>query len=683
MTRSPRRLRASRPPGRRCPSSQGAANEGRRRFLGRVAALPLAAAASQMLLTSCGRGEHAGIKKVIVLGIDGMEISIAKRMIAQGGLPNLSRLAQQGGLYPLRTTAPPQSPICWASFTTGTGPAGHGLFDFIHREPETYLPYLSSSKVIEPKRTAHLGEWVIPLARGKVELLRQGRAFWEILEEQDVPCTIMRMPSNFPPVKSGRSLAGLGTPDILGTYGTFSYFTDDPPANAEDIGGGKVYPVAVSGGKVLAALEGPRNTYRSERPKATVDFAAYVDPERPVAKIVVQGQEMLLKEGEWSDWARVTFEMMPVVGKAAGVCRFYLKEVHPHFRLYVTPIQIDPADPALPLSYPEGYAREICQQVGYYYTQGIAEDTKALSSEVLEDEEYLAQCETVVAERMQTLAYELERFHEGLLFYYFYTTDAHGHMFWRARDPAHLMYSPEVARRYGTLLERLYARMDRAVGQSLERADPETMVMVVADHGFRPFRRALNVNNWLRDNGFLSLLPDAYGPEVDIFGGADWGATRAYAVGLNSLYLNLRGREADGIVQSGLEQERVLDDIERGLLALRDPATGERAITDVERAGRDFKGPYMKHAPDLILGYNAGYRVSWRTGLGQFGETLFEDNRDKWSGDHCIDPALVPGMVVCSKPFKTTSPAIWDLPATILAEYGIAPPREMEGRPLC
>ncbi len=666
----------------RCDSNRPV-NESRRRFLAGLAALPLAAAASQVLLTSCGRARPSSAKKIIVLGIDGMEINIAKRMMAQGGLPNLARLASQGGLYPLRTTAPPQSPICWASFTTGTGPAGHGLFDFIHREPETYLPYLSSSKVIEPKRTAHLGDWLIPLARGKVELLRQGRAFWEILEEHGIRCTVVRMPSNFPPVKSGRSLAGLGTPDILGTYGTFSYFTDDPPPNAEDIGGGKVYPVQVSQGKITAALEGPHNTFKSDRPKAQADFVVYVEAERPVAKVVLQGQEIFLKQGEWSDWARVTFEMMPLVASARGVCRFYLKEVHPHFRLYVSPIQIDPSHPALPLSHPEDYAREIFQQVGYYYTQGIAEDTKALSSEILDDEEYLAQCEAVLAERMDTLAYELERFREGLLFYYFYTTDAHAHMFWRARDPAHPRHTAQVAQRYGALLENLYARMDKAVGQALQRADPQTLVMVVSDHGFRSFRRALNVNNWLRDNGFLALLPGARGPEVDIFGGADWGATRAYAVGLNSLYLNLRGREGNGLVEPGTEQESVLDEIERGLLALRDPATGEQVITRIHRAGRDFTGPYMKHAPDLILGYKGGYRVSWRTGLGQFGETLLEDNRDKWSGDHCIDPAQVPGMVTCSKPFQATFPAIWDLPATILAQYGIATPREMEGRPLC
>ncbi len=661
----------------------GATNEGRRRFLRSAIALPLVAAAGPALLASCGRRSGRRAKRVIVLGIDGVEISIVERLIAQGKLPNLARLAKQGGLRPLRTTAPPQSPICWASFTTGTGPGGHGLFDFIHREPETYLPFLSSSKVIEPKRKTRLGDWVVPLSKGKVELLRQGRTFWEILEDHGVPCTIVRMPSNFPPVESGRSLAGLGTPDILGTYGTFSYYTNDPPPNAEEISGGDLYPVRIVNGVVRASLRGPKNTFKSESPTAKVDFAVYVDEQRPVAKIVVQGQEFLLQQGEWSDWARVIFEMAPVLAKVSGVCRFYLKETHPHFRLYLSPIQIDPTDPALPLSYPEGYAREIFDQVGYYYTQGIAEDTKALSSDVLSDEEYLAQCETVIAERMHTLTYELERFSEGLLFYYFYTTDAHAHMFWRARDPGHPLYNPEVARRYGDLLERLYARMDTAVGQALEKAGPETMVMVVSDHGFRTFRRSFNVNNWLRDNGFLTLMTDSWGPNVDIFGSAEWPVTRAYAVGLNSLYLNLRGREGNGIVERGAEQEGTLDQIEMGLLAVRDPETGAQVISHCYRAGRDFKGPHMKYAPDLIIGYNVAYRVSWRAALGQFGPTLLEINKDKWSGDHCIDPVHVPGLVVCSKPLKTSSPAIWDLPATILAEYGIEPPPEMEGRPAC
>ena len=214
---------------------------------------------------------------------------------------------------------PPLSPVAWSTFITGMDPGGHGIFDFLHRDPATVTPYDAIYQVAPPGRSIAFGSWVVPLSGGSVELQRQGRAFWELLGDAGVETTVFRMPVNFPPVDTpGRSFSGMGTPDLLGTHGTFSYFTDYPPDNASDMTGGVVRLVDVVNNRVTAQLIGPANTFRRfpsggaapaggspagyEHPDLTVDFEVLLDPAAAAAKLVVQDHEFVLKEGEWSDW---------------------------------------------------------------------------------------------------------------------------------------------------------------------------------------------------------------------------------------------------------------------------------------------------------------------------------------------------------------------------------------------
>lgn len=637
------------------------------------------------LLTSCLTGGHTTSqgtgKKVLVLGMDGMDPQLLQRFMDEGKLPNFKRLAEQGDFRPLTTSNPPQSPVAWSNFITGMNPGGHGIFDFIHRDPNTMLPYLSTSRVEPPQRTLNLGSWVLPLSSGKVSLLRQGKAFWEILAEHGTPATVYRVPANFPPVESpARTFAGMGTPDILGTYGTFSFYTDDPPDNAESISGGRIYPVRVENFRVAAQLVGPENTFRKQGGAATVDFTVWVDPVEPVAKIAVQEHEFLLQVGEWSDWVQVEFELIPYLASATGICKFYLKQTQPHFQLYVTPINLDPSAPALPLSTPEDYAQELAEQVGFFYTQGIAEDTKALSGGILTQDEFLQQARMVLADQRKVFDLEWARFQEGLLFFYFSSLDQNAHMLWRFMDERHPNYDPQLADKYAGVLEKLYQEMDEVVGTVLEKVDENTTLLILSDHGFAPFYRSFNLNTWLLDNGYVFLQDASQREQTEFLLNVEWSRTRAYGLGLNALYLNLRGRERYGTVMPGVEAEQLLDEIIRKLLSVTDPETGRPVMTRVDRATEVYTGPYVTEAPDLLVGYNRGYRAGWDTILGKFPRAVLEDNRNEWSGDHCMDFRLVPGVLLSNKKLRAAAPALTDLAPTILAEFGIEKTEEMVGQ---
>ena len=632
---------------------------------------------------SCQEGKSSLSKKILVIGFDGMDPKILTRLMEEGKVPSFEKLSKMGDFLPLTSSIPPQSPVAWSNFITGMNPGGHGIYDFMHREPDTYLPFLSTSRTEPPKRTLKLGSWVLPLSGGKAELLRRGRAFWQVLEEYDIPATIFRVPSNFPPAESKqRTISGMGTPDILGTYGTFSFYTERPDELRGEITGGAVFPVEVVDNVVRAQLVGPPNTFKEDNPTAVVDFTVYIDPENRVAKVVVKDEEVLLKEGEWSRWVRVKFPMLPLLASLKGICRFYLKETRPVFKLYVTPINLDPEDPAMPISTPSSYSKKLSRRLGRFYTQGMPEDTKALDQDVLDDGEFLRQAEIVLEERMKAFHHELEQFRSGLLFFYFSTLDQGTHMFWRLMDPTHPSYDAQLAEKYGNVVETLYLRMDEALEVALRYVDENTTLIVMSDHGFAPFYRGFHLNTWLKENGYAALIDEWRQGETEFFMNTDWDNTRAYALGFNGLYINQAGREGYGIVSPGAEKEALLEELAERLIQVRDPQTGLQVISHVYRTDEVYRGEEMKYAPDLIIGYNWGYRASNETALGAFPRELFRDNTDKWSGDHLIDYIWIPGIILSNKKITHRQPALYDIAPTILAEFGIPLLKEMVGRPI-
>lgn len=641
----------------------------------RRSALPLrlclAAACAVSLAAACGDGDRAG-HQVIVLGFDGMDYEVTRRLMDEGRLPNLARLARSGLFTPLETSVPPQSPVAWSDFMTGLDAGGHGIFDFLHRDPETMVPYLSTTLTEPPGRTLTVGDWQIPLGGGDVILMRQGVPFWTVLEEREIPTTVMRMPANFPPSGSaGRELSGMGTPDILGGYGTYSLFTTAP----ERFGGssaGYVQRADIRRGVLRAALRGPPNPLLVEPENLLADFTVYLDPVRPTVKIEIGDEELVLEEGDWSDWVTVEYPL-PLFQSLRGMTRFYLKEMRPEFQLYAAPVNIDPLEPVLPISSPEDFAAELAED-GRFYTQGFPEDTDAISDGVFDTDEFLTQAGLAADEIRSQYEQLLADFDDGLLFNYFGFIDQVSHIMWRATDPGHPAYDPERDGPYADVIDDLYVQADEIVGQTLARLDElggDGTLIIMSDHGFASWRRSFSLNTWLEQNGYLQVR-DPNRRDLDFLSNVDWSETRAYALGLSGLYVNLEGREAEGIVPRR-DRDRLLAEISEALLQEIDPATDRPAVSRVYPREASYSDVgYADIGPDLVVGFAEGTRSSDASAAGRIPAEVLVDNTGAWSGDHIMDHETVPGVLLANRPLERSAGSLRELAAAVLAEFDVS-----------
>ena len=628
-----------------------------------------AAAIAALLSCLCGCGaaprDYSG-RGMIILGIDGMDPKFLERHWDE--LPNLDRLRRQGGFKPLATTIPPQSPVAWSSVITGLDPGGHGIFDFIHRDAVTRMPFSSMAETIGAGQTLEIGDYVLPLSSPEVRMGRQGEAFWPRLAEQGIPATIVRMPTNFPPIESeARQLSGMGTPDMHGTYGTFAFFTDDADEKTRGVSGGKITRLPPFRHHAEIAIEGPANTFKKGQPVATAALIVDRDPEQPVARFTLGEEQFVLKEGEWSEWLRADFPLLGDLMAASGIFRVYLKQVRPRFKLYVTPINLDPSASELPISTPAAYSEELAEALGPFYTQGMAEDTSAFRQGVLNLDEFLAQSWLVLEESRRMLRYELERYEGGLLFFYVSSIDQNAHMLWG---------------KYDAELLAIYRATDQMVGEAMEKAGDDTTLIVMSDHGFTSFDRAVHLNTVLLYAGLLALDDPSNTSEEELFPHVDWSRTQAYAMGLNSIYLNRLGRERGGIVSEGEEARDVIAKINKALTEFVDPGTGERVIEELYLAEEIYQGFELRYAPDLLVGYRPRYRASWKTPLGAVPEQTVIDNDEAWIGDHCVAPQFVPGVLLSNRKIIADKPKLTDVPVTILSEFGLEPGENMLGQKL-
>jgi predicted AlkP superfamily phosphohydrolase/phosphomutase len=633
----------------------------------------------------CARGSGGGTapaKRVILLGFDGLDYGYTKKLMEEGKLPNFSRTAREGSFGPLETSIPPQSPVAWSNFITGMDSGGHGIFDFLHRNPETLVPVFSMSEVAAGGTTLKFGKCQFPLSGGTAALLRHGRAFWEVLENHGIETTVIRMPANFPPSGTAtRELSGMGTPDLRGNYGEFSFYTSKLFAFAgQDIAGGDVYEVDIYDGVVEAKLYGPNDPFLIETEKLASEFTVYLDPKDPAVKIVAGSEELVLREGEWSGWVPVEFPFTCWIGGLQGIVRFYLRSVRPDFELYASPIQIDPMAPALPISTPEDYASELAKAGGRFYVQGMPEDTKVQESGVMTTEEFLAQAHIAGKEFADQFPYVLDHFQGGLLFFYLGNVDQVSHVMWKVLDPGHPAYDPEVDPKYAGLIEELYVGLDGIVGQALERLSADDTLVVMSDHGFASWRRSFHLNAWLREKGFLVVKDPGMENDPGMLVNVDRGRTRAYGVGLNGLYINLKGREKDGIVPEET-RKALMDEIAAALLAEVDPKTGGPVVTKVYQREDAYKDRgHLEIGPDIIVGTAKGTRISGHSALGAVGKEVLTDNVDEWSGDHLMDHETVPGILLTNRPLKKLAPRLQDLAQSVLLEFGIDESIQPRGR---
>ncbi len=612
------------------------------------------------------------MKKVIVIGLDGLEPKIAESLMDSGNLPNLDRLRQQGGYTRLKTTYPPQTPVAWSTFTTGTNPGGHGIFDFLTRDPRTYLPALSLNRY-EQKNI---------FSPPKAVNLRHGEPFWVLLSKEGIGSTILRCPCTYPPDEiQGRMLAGVGVPDLRGGLGTSTFYTSKGNVTAQE--SEKVIVIqADAKGTVNTHLVGPRNPKTGEDIVAKVTLAVESESTRVMLYSDGQPESLAVNLGEWSGWLKVKFKV-GLLQSMRGIVRFYLSQIEPHLELYASPINFDPSAPLFPITHPVDYASELERRLGTYYTLGMAEDHDGLIHERFDEIAFVDQCNQILHEREKMMLLELDRFEEGFFFCLFDTPDRLQHMMWRAREPEHPANKEGIPPEMKDVIEEHYRDCDAIVGKALQHADDDTLFVVLSDHGMNSFQRGLNLNTWLYEQGWLALdegfIP---GNETgDFFHHVDWSQTKAYALGLGGIFINLRGREAKGIVDVN-EAETVKAAIAKGLTGLLDPDRGKTVVTRVLSREQIYSGPYVDQAPDLLVNFAEGYRVSWGTPLGGTPAGLFEDNIRKWGGDHMLDPDLVPGVLFMNQAFREDGASLVDLAPTIMETLGLAKGPAMEGSSL-
>jgi predicted AlkP superfamily phosphohydrolase/phosphomutase len=664
--------------------------------------------------------------RVVILGFDGVDAKLLEEMQSRGELPHLASLARRGGYSPLTPTVPAQTPVSWATFSTGLDPGGHEIFDFLKRDPanripafavaeETVAPLMFGKKnpivfsalaallfllpglLLRRRRflavaLAALGiaagagaffavrAW-LPPERPWVKNNRRGPVFWA--EAGARPATVVRMPVTFPPepFPEGRMLSGLGVPDLSGRIGKPAYYTSDPffaPREGNDFSV-EVVRLETNVGRQVTRIAGPPGRPFGREGTIDLPMTLAVSGARDRVTVEAGGARTTLAPGQWSGWLSLTFRVNPLVA-VHGYARMRLATIEPEIGLYLSPIQFDPErlPPGLALSSPKDFAEMLVERFGRYKTMGWAIDTWSIQSGTLPEDAFLEDVAMTSAQERRVLRGLLEG-GQKLLFHYFEFPDRVAHVFWRFRDRGHPAYDAKLAARYGDAVEKSYRVMDEIVGETQQSLRPEDVLLVLSDHGFATWRRSVNYNSWLVENGYLVLKGSARRQNLEaLFGrgqfweAVDWSKSRAYAMGLGDIYVNLRGREEGGIVEPGAAYEALREELSSRLTALADPKNGERAVSRVFRREQVYRRFDPRLIPDLIVANRPGYRVSWQSSLGVPTENVFEDNRDVWSGDHCsLDPDLVRGVFFASKPFRADGvPGIADVTASVRALVG-------------
>jgi predicted AlkP superfamily phosphohydrolase/phosphomutase len=684
----------------------------------------------------------SGQQKVIVLGFDGVDARYTEQWMNEGKLPNLARLRQTGTFRPLTPTTPAQTPVSWSTFSTGIDPGRTGIFDFLRRDPKTYLPVFAAfDETTEPlllgKRnpiafaaavlilfallcgaSAALGrrklamvliacgillapavffavQKYVPEALPGVINRRQGIPFWEAAANKGKKATIVHVPVTFPATDfhEGHMLSGLGVPDVSGRVGKPFYFTSELDFQR---GGSNEFSIDVvqledNRGVIQTQIQGPPNKLFGNPPYISIPMTITVAEDRNSIQIEVSEQKLTLKAGEWTGWVNFVFPFNPLI-KVKGISRFHLLSVQPEVKLYLSPINFDPRSlpPGFKVSSPSDWAPQLAKEHGPYKTLGWQIDTWAISEGFATEKIFWDDMEWTVAQSRKMFEALLQR-DDDLIVQCFEFPDRVGHVFWRIVDPKHPAYDAKLAAQWGDALLRSYQLMDEIVGDAMKAAERKNALLLIAsDHGFASFRKHVHYNTWLVLNGYMTLKTGVQVKDRNLemlfdqgqfWENVDWSKTRAYAMGLGEVYVNLKGRESQGVVNPGPEYDALKKELQQKLVAMVDPETGERPVRRVvtrEQAYRQFD-PNM--IPDLFVMNNDGYRVSWQTSLGGVPKQVFEPNKAVWSGDHCsVDPEIVKGIFFTNRKLTTTrAPYIADVYPTVLGALGVAAPYTLDG----
>ncbi len=631
--------------------------------------------------------------RVVILGFDGVDPDLYERWAKDGDFPNLQRLAKSGSFAPLASTLPPQSPVAWASFATGTNPGKHGIYDFIKRDPTSYLPGVGTNDYVDPTFTAD-GKLATP---PRATNPRQGVPFWKIASDAGRKVAVLSVPYTFPPDELGptsRMLSGLGVPDLRMTNSSYAYYGSDvkPADSGKPISGGVPFRLEFKDGVAETTLEGPVDARATTKPRPRLKVPVRVEraADGKKLKLTIGSQTREAASGEWTDWYEVGFAFGDALVER-GITRARVLAIQPETRIYVAPVSMDPRDPPIAITSPKSYGAELAKK-GLFKTVGWVEDTSALNAENygVDEETFLQDVYSIVEEReRKTLDALAQPF--DLVISAFTATDRISHLYYRFLDTAHPEYDAALAKRYGNAIRDAYRRMDAFVGKVNAALKPEDTMLVVSDHGFHSFRRGVNLNTWLVQNCFMSLKGKGCGdavkpadmPAGDFLLDVDWSKTKAYAFGTGQIYVNLAGRERNGQITKGGDYDKLVDEIASKLKALLDPLDKSHPVAGVYRGDRSFSGGAAGNAPDLQVAFVDGYRTDWKSILGGMTSDVVVTNEKKWSGDHSSsDPADTQGVVFANRAITAKAPGIVDVGPTALELLGIAVPATMDGAPI-
>ncbi|HUE86384.1 MAG TPA: alkaline phosphatase family protein [Vicinamibacterales bacterium] len=629
-----------------------------------------AALVSASLWWSCsGWPSHAYDRQIVIIGFDGMDPDLARAWMRDGRLPNLAALAAAGGIYDLETTPSPESAIAWTSFATGMNPGKHNVYDTSRRDPQTYR----SSPALATREPATFLFDYIPVAREQWTSTRAGATFWSVAGNAGVRSSILGVPGTFPPEDPANSelLSGTPLPDIRNTSGTFHYFaTNLEPGEEHTSPSGSIVRHLVFERRLAhAAIVGPLHPITGEN--TSVPFTIGWNHEARSANVEIAGSALHLREGEWSRWIELDFRVN-ALARVRGMTQLLLIRAGTELQLYVSPVNWHPASPPAAISSPPSFAAELYERLGPYRTLGHAAASAALDEERIEEAAFLEDADRAFQDRAETILHRVDTGEWNLIVGVIDTLDRVQHMMWRFIDRQHPRYDAELARRYGASIQQSYQQADEFVGKVLERVGPETIVMIVSDHGFHPFRSTVSLNAWLVQNGYMALADS----EID------WSRTRAYATVSGHVYVNLQGREGQGIVAPGAEYDGVVDGLTRDLMTIVDPHTGAHIVRRVSKRADIYRGPFVVNAPDVQVGFAPGYRAE--AAALTVTSRVVEPNRRKWSGDHVsADPQITAGVLITNATLPIdAAPRLIDLAPTVLRLFDVAIPADIDGRPL-
>jgi predicted AlkP superfamily phosphohydrolase/phosphomutase len=577
----------------------------------------------------------------LIIGLDAFDPGIFERLLEAGKLPNLGKFVHAGGYAQFAVVNPPQSEISWTSIATGLNPGGHGMFDFVHRDPISYDLNVS----LLPTKKSILGtSFAFP---------HNAPTIFDQAAKEGFPATALWWPATFPAHLDSplQNIPGLGTPDIKGRLGVGIAYSLDPVSKGKSLKTPVETLRRISKGRYSGYLRGPAQQIGKQLQEATLEFRLDVIDDQ-AASLSIGKQTMTLVKGKWSPIFEIVFKI-GFLASLHAITRVVMNNVNPEPCLYFLPLQIHPLHSPWPYATPPGFVQRTWNSCGTFLSLGWPQDTTALEEKWITNDQFLQLCDSIFNIRRNIFLYHLKNLNEGLFANVFDSLDRVQHMFLRDR--------PDV-------IESWYQKYDELVGLAGQLTENkgwrDIRIIVVSDHGFTRFDHKVHLNQWLIESGYLVTEP---GQEARSLHSVDWSRTRAYAAGLNSLYLNLQGRESQGCVLPGV-RESLSEEIRLALFALKGP-DGQQALQQVCLQKEAFEGPLTEYGPDLLVGYAPGYRASSQTGLGSWESTLFESNTDHWGADHCIAPEAVPGVLFCNQGLANfPHPSYRDFPALVIGK---------------